>query len=55
MVECKHVSMEHWLDWKDKVTKWDEWPDAMTLPCLQEVDRASRKGHPEQGRNVRAP
>ena len=62
--ECKHVPMEHCsdmmhgfelLDWEDKVTKWDEWTDAMTLICLQEVDRASRKGHPEQGRHVCAP
>ena len=62
--ECKHMPMDHWsdmvhgfklLDWEDKVTKWDEWTDAMTLICLQEVDRASRKGHPEQGRHVRAP
>ena len=30
------------LGWENKVTKWD---DAMTLLCLQEVDRAIMRDH----------
>ena len=36
--ECKHATMENWLDWENKVTEWDERLDAMTLLCMQEVD-----------------
>ena len=43
MVNCSDMMHGFELgDWRDKVTKWDVWIDAMTL---QDEDRASRKDH----------
>ena len=55
--ECKHGPMDmvndfKLLGWENKVTEWDDWTGAMTLLCLQEVDRASKRGQTQSTQSM---